>query len=237
MCIYWRMMIMPYKIALVDADNTLLDFSRSEHDALCDCLRARNLPTHQEITSRYAAINDFYWKQLELGLVTRESLRIKRFEAFFKEFGFHCDPTRMADDYMVALSSKSYLMDGALDFCRQVYGHCRLFVVTNGNTAIQKSRFDPSPLAPYFEGCFISEQMGCAKPERAFFEKVAESISEFVPSEVLVIGDSISSDIQGGINAGLDTCWFNPARRIRPEGIPMTYEAHTFPEIQRILLT
>ncbi len=228
---------MPYKIALIDADNTLLDFSLSEHDALCDCLIARNLPTDHEITARYAAINDFYWKQLELGLATREGLRIQRFEDFFKEFGFDYDPTRMADDYMVALSSKSYLMDGALDFCRQVYGHCRLFVITNGNTAVQKGRFDPSPLAPYFEGCFISEQMGCAKPEKAFFDKVAASIENFDPTQVLVIGDSLSSDIQGGINAGLDTCWFNPTQKSRPENVPMTYEAQTFPEIRRILLT
>ncbi len=228
---------MSYQIALIDADNTLLDFSRSEQVALCECLVSRGLPTHIEITSRYAAINDFYWKQLERGLVTRESLRIKRFDDFFKEFGFDCDPVQMADDYMAALSTKSYLMDGALDFCKQVYSQCRLFVITNGNTLVQKGRFDPSPLSPYFEDCFISEQMGCAKPERAYFDAVANRIPNFDPDTTLVIGDSLSSDIRGGINAGLDTCWFNPTGKARPTDIPMTYEARSFPEIKRILLS
>lgn len=226
---------MPYKIALIDADNTLLDFSKSEHHALCDCLTARGLPCHKEITDRYAAINDFYWKQLERGLVTREALRALRFETFFKEFGFDADPVSMADDYMMTLATKSYLMDGALDFCRQLYGKCRLYLITNGNTIVQKGRFDPSPLAPLFEACFISEEMGCAKPEKAYFDKVTASIPDFDPAHTLVIGDSLSSDIQGGINAGLDTCWFNPSRKPRPSDVPMTYMAHTFDEIKEII--
>ena len=227
---------MPYKIALIDADNTLLDFSRSEHDALCECLTARNLPTDEKITSRYAAINDFYWKQLELGLVTREGLRIARFDSFFKEFGFDCNPVQMAEDYMEALCTKSYLMDGAWEFCKQIYGKCRLFVITNGNTVVQKRRFDPSPIAPYFENCFISEQMGCAKPEKAYFDAVTASIPDFHPERTIVIGDSLSSDIQGGINAGLDTCWYNPLKKPGSSHIPMTYTAHTFEEIQAIIL-
>lgn len=228
---------MSYTIALIDADNTLLDFSKSEHEALSDCLAARGLPHHAEITDRYAAINDFYWKQLELGLVTRSSLRIKRFETFFEEFGFRCDPEQMADDYMATLTSKSYMMDGALDFCKSIYGKCRLYLITNGNTVVQKGRFDPSPLAPLFEACFISEEMGCAKPEKRYFDMVAAQIPNFDPTTAIVIGDSLSSDIQGGINAGLDTCWFNPQRKTRPADIPMTYMVHTFEEMQRIVLS
>jgi len=229
-------MILSYKIALIDADNTLLDFTRSEREALSDCLIARGLPYHRDITDKYAAINDFYWKQLELGLVTRANLRVRRFEAFFKEFGFEHDPALMADEYMARLATKSYLMDGALDFCTRLYGKCKLYLITNGNTVVQKGRFDPSPLAPLFESCFISEEMGCAKPEKAYFELVAANIPNFDPQQTIVVGDSLSSDIQGGIHAGLDTCWFNPKQKPRPPHIPMTYMAHTFEEILSIIL-
>lgn len=227
---------MAYHIALMDADNTLLDFTRSEHDALCDCLRMRGLPCHKAVTDRYAAINDGYWKRLERGEVSREALRIWRFASFFEEFGFTHDPEAMADDYMAALATKSYLMDGALEFCRHIYGKCRLYLITNGNTFVQKGRFDPCPLAPMFEACFISEEMGCAKPEKAYFDAVAACIPHFDPADTIVIGDSLSSDVKGGINAGLDTCWFNPKKKAAPEGWPITYIAHSFDEIERIIL-
>ena len=228
---------MSYTIALIDADNTLLDFSRSEHDALCDCLAMRGLPCSKDVTDRYAAINDFYWKQLEKGLVTREDLRILRFEDFCKEFGFDHDPVDMANDYMARLATKSYLMEGALDFCSALYGKCRLYLITNGNTFVQKGRFDPSPLSPLFEACFISEEMGCAKPEKAYFDMVTSAIPNFDPTQTIVIGDSISSDIWGGINAGLDTCWYNHQRKPQPQDVPMTYMAYTFDDIQTIVLS
>ena len=227
---------MAYTIALIDADNTLLDFSRSEHDALCDCLSMRGLPCHDHVIARYAAINDEYWKMLERGLVTREGLRVARFDTFFKEFGFDHDPRAMADDYMMRLATKAYLMDGALDFCTSLFGQCDLYLITNGNTLVQKGRFDPSPLAPLFKACFISEEMGCAKPEKAYFDMVTASIPNFDPARTIVVGDSLSSDIQGGINAGLDTCWFNPHRKPRPAHVPMTYMAHTFDEMLSIIL-
>lgn len=227
---------MAFHIVLLDADNTLLDFTRSEHEALCDCLRARGLPTHREITDRYAKINDDFWKQLEKGEVTRELLRIQRFAKLFCEFGYDCDPVQMADDYMAALSTKSYLMEGALDFCQHLYGKCRMFVITNGNTSVQKGRFDPCPLAPMFENCFISEEMGCAKPEKAFFDAVAALIPNFDPADTIVIGDSLSSDIQGGINAGLTTCWFNPQGKAVPADMPIDHVVTTFEEIEAIIL-
>lgn len=227
---------MSYNIALLDADNTLLDFTRSEHEALCDCLRRRGLPTDREITERYAKINDDHWKMLECGEVTREFLRINRFAQFFEEYGFHEDPTKMADDYLIALSQKSYLVDGALEFCRHIYGKCRLFIITNGNTVVQKGRFEPCPLAPMFEACFISEEMGCAKPEKRFFDKVAKLIPNFAPEGTIVVGDSLSSDIQGGFNAGLDTCWFNPLRKPIRGSVEPTYIASDFKEIENIIL-
>ncbi len=227
---------MSYHIALIDADNTLLDFSRSEHDALCDCLRARGLPTNPEIIACYSAINDAYWKRLERGEVTREALCINRFADFFHNYGYAFDAKKMADDYMEALSTKSYLLPGALDFCQHLYGECRMFLITNGNARVQAGRFDPSPLFPLFENCFISQKIGYEKPHIEYFKAVMKEIPDFDPQDTIVVGDSLTSDIQGGINAGLDTCWFNPLRRPLPCNLPVTYVAESFSEIERIIL-
>lgn len=227
---------MPYGTVLFDADNTLLDFTRSEHDALYDCLVARGLPHDEHIIARYAAINDAYWKMLERGEIHREALRIQRFATFAEEFGFDCEPRALADEYMAMLCTKSYLMEGALELCQALYGKCRLYLITNGNTKVQKDRFDPSPLAPLFENVFISEKMGCAKPEKAYFDAVAASIPDFQPEDTLVVGDSLSSDIQGGIQAGLDTCWFNPKGKVAPAGMHIRYTVRTLAEVRPIIL-
>ena len=178
---------MPYRTLLLDADNTLFDFSRAEHEALTDCLRARGLPCDRTVTDRYVAINDIYWKRLERGDVTREELRLARFSDFFKEFGFACDPDDMAQDYVQALSTKTFLLDGAYDFCAALHGRSRMYIVTNGATFTQRGRFSRAPISPFFEDIFISEEMGCAKPEKRFFELVAAAIPDFDPAAAIVM--------------------------------------------------
>ncbi len=226
---------MRYRTILFDADNTLMDFSRSEHDALCDCLAARGLPHDETAIARYSAINDRYWKMLERGEVTREVLKVRRFADFISEYGFDCDPATLAADYMRTLSTKSYLMDGAEALCRRLVGSCRLYLITNGNAFVQHGRFDPSPLAPLFHACFISECFGCEKPDPAYFELVAASIPAFRPEETLVVGDSLSSDIKGGMNAGLDTCWFNPRGKVCPPDMTPTYTCTTLAEVGDVI--
>lgn len=226
---------MPYRIALFDADNTLLDFTRSEREALTDCLRARGLPHDAAVIRRYSEINDAQWKLLERGLTTRDVLRVERFAIFAREFGFDLDPVRMAADYMDALSAKAYLMEGAEALCRALYGYCRMYIITNGVARVQNERFDVTPLAPLFDGVFISEEVGSAKPDPAFFVHVASAIPGFDPAEALVIGDSLTSDIQGGINAGIDTCWFNPHGRSAPDAMPVTYTVRDLASVEAIV--
>ena len=228
---------MAYRIALFDADNTLLDFTRAEDEALRACLAARSLPTDKATVARYSAINDSHWKRLERGETTRGRLKVERFADFFGALDYDGDPVAMARDYEAALGRQAHLLDGSLDLIRSLHGKCRLFIVTNGLAAVQKSRFGACPLAPYFEACFISEEMGCAKPAKQFFDRVAAAIEGFDPADALVIGDSLTSDIQGGINAGLDTCWYNPAAKPAPVGMPITYTVTTHAEIRAILLT
>ncbi len=227
---------MPYGTILFDADNTLLDFTRSEHDALQECLIARGLPHDDAVITRYAIINDEHWKMLERGEIGREELRISRFAVLIREYGFDCDPCALADEYLVALSGKSYLIEGAWDLCRHLHDACRLYLITNGNTKVQEGRFNPSPLFPLFEDIFISEQMGCAKPDKAYFDAVASRIPDFNPADTLVVGDSLSSDIQGGINAGLPTCWYNCHGKPTPEGMKIDYIVHNLSEIEPIAL-
>lgn len=226
---------MRYHTILFDADNTLLDFTRSEHDALCECLNARGLPHDETAIARYAAINDGYWKRLERGEVTREALKIGRFADFVTEYGYSCDAEQLAHEYMQALSEKSYLVEGAEELCRSLVPDCRLYLITNGTGWIQHRRFDPSPLAPLFSAVFISECMGHEKPERAYFDMVIQSIPAFVPSDTLVVGDSLSSDIRGGIRAGLDTCWFNPHGKTAPSELTPRFECRTLAEVGRLI--
>ena len=228
---------MAYQIALFDADNTLLDFSRSEREAIRLCLAARGLPADGDTTALYSRINDSYWKRLEQKLITRDRLRVERFADLFDALGYDGDPRAMALEYEATLARQSYLVDGALPLVQALHGRCRLFIITNGTASVQRERFGRSPLVPYFEDCFISEEMGCAKPEKVFFDRVAASVPNFSPRDTLVVGDSLSSDIRGGINAGLDTCWYNPTGKEAPADMAITYTVRRLDEIFSILVT
>ena len=167
---------------------------------------------------------------------TRDRLKVARFADLFLELGYNGDAKVMADDYIAALSRQDMLLDGALELITSLHGNCQLYIVTNGITTVQKSRFGRCALQPYFKQCFISEEMGCAKPEKIFFDRVAEAIEGFDPRKALVIGDSLSSDIQGGINAGIDTCWYNPRGMCAPAHMKITYTVDSLESIADILL-
>ena len=230
---------MAYRFALFDSDNTLLDFTHAEHAALCVCLTARKISTNDATIALYSRINDGHWKRLEQGLTTRERLKVERFADFLQALGLPFDvrtAAEMAEEYIAALSEQAPLIDGALELIRSLHGHCRLYIITNGIASVQRSRFGRCPLAPYFDQIFISEEMGCAKPETRFFDLVAAAIPDFDPAEALVIGDSLTSDILGGIRFGLDTCWYNPHGKSAPDGLDITYTVSTLQEIRPILL-
>lgn len=227
---------MSYRFALFDADNTLLDFSRAEREALSDCLAARGLRHDEIVTTRYAAINDAQWKRLEQGLTTRKALQVDRFTLLAEEFAFSLDPLSLLSDYMEALSQKTYLMAGAEELILAVKDYCRLFIITNGTLEVQRPRLARCPLMAHFERVFISEEVGANKPERAFFEHVFSSIPDFRPEEALVIGDSLTSDIRGGAAAGLATCWFAPDGRRAPGDISIMHTVRSLAEIVPLLI-
>ena len=224
-----------YKFVLFDADATLLDFKRSEHEAVIDVLEKFSLPVSDEIIAKYSEINEMHWKMLERGEIEKNRLYASRWVMLVEYYGFNADPYAMSSYYTETLATKSYLMDGALEICKYLYGKYHLYVVTNGKKSVQDGRFDPSPLAPMFEGVFVSEEIGFEKPRREYFDAVVKNIPDFNTQEAIIIGDSLTSDMQGGINYGIDTCWFNPARKSAPAEMNLTYVINSLDELKNIL--
>ncbi len=227
-----------YTTVLFDADDTLFDFKRAEHDAVLDCLSFAGLPTDESVIQTYSAINDSYWKMLERREITKPELFIARWESLLAHYGFDFDAQTVADLYPVKLAEKSYAIQGAEEVCRVLYesGRLKLYIVTNGFARVQHGRFDHSPLRMYFEDMFISEEMGADKPSLAYFDAVAKRVPDFDLQKTLIVGDSLTSDIKGGIAAGLDTCWFNPKGKPIPDGMPITYVISDLSALLSLLL-
>ncbi len=225
-----------YKFLLFDADATLMDFHRSEHEAVTECLEFFGLPSDESVISKYSEINAGYWKMLERGEIEKEKLYPARWRSLIEYYGFDCNANEISDKYIERLATKSYMLDGALELCQALYGKFKMYIVTNGQKDIQKSRLFPSPIFKYFDGCFISEDIGYEKPSIKYFDAVTEQIPGYEPGKAIIIGDSLTSDMQGGINAGIDTCWYNPHKKEIPEGYKLTYTVSNFEEMASILL-
>ena len=200
-----------YSVILFDIDDTLLNFPRSEKEALCEALMLSGVELDGEMINTYQKINYELWKALERNEITRDELMIRRFDDFARFYGFDVDSARVANDYLECLSKKVYYIDGARELLAALYGKVKLYIVTNGLAKVQNSRYKLTGFDKIFDGIFISEKIGANKPSSEFFEYVAEHIDGFEKSKALIIGDSLSSDIAGGINFGIDTCWYSPA--------------------------
>ena len=204
-----------YKYLLFDADNTIFDFDRSEHEALAMTFASYGVSLTEEQHLVYHDINDALWKQLEKGEVTRESLKVLRFARFI-EYLERDDlvPETLSADYVEMLSRQSFLKDGAFEVCEVLSRSYPLYLITNGITKVQRRRFDSSSIKSLFSGIFISEQMGVAKPSIDYFLKVSETIGDGNAKDYLVIGDSLSSDIKGALNFGCDSVWIAPENAV-----------------------
>ena len=230
-----------YTYLLFDVDNTLLDFDRSEHDAMADALREHGFPADDDIIAKYALINDAHWEMLEKGEMDRATLVWHRFKVLGEVCGLSpMDPVAFAKSYVKHLTHKSFLMDGALEVCRELAKHYTMVAITNGNAGVQHGRFDPSPLFPLFKDAFISEDIGYNKPAQEYFDHVAAALPDLRTEQALVIGDSLSSDISGGVRWGCDTCWLcaDPADREQAaaKGLAPTYVISHLRELLDILL-
>ena len=226
---------MKYEFLLFDADHTLFDFIKSEYLALKSALETLGCPNDDSVIERYSVINVKYWKMLERGEIDKISLKLARFVEFGREYGFEDKAEALSDLYMENLAHESHLFDGAPEMIERLSKKYRLFIITNGVKSTQDGRFSVSPITKYFEKIFISELIGAEKPSKVFFDAVEASIEGYERSRALVIGDSLSSDIKGPINAGIDSCWFNPHSKEAPKDWNITYTVKSFDEILDLL--
>jgi len=226
-----------YDTILLDADGTLLDFARSEREALKDALRQIGVEPKEEMTDVYSEINDGLWKKLERGEIQKSVLAYHRFELLFERYGIDYDARAMAKRYMDNLAGKGYVLEGAVEFCQALAEHARLYIVTNGTEYIQRGRLGDSGLLPYIRDVFISDRIGYPKPKVEYFAYVAEHIPDFDKEKTLIVGDSLTSDMAGGIAYGIDTCWYNPQGKPVPEDLKgrLTMVAGDFAEMERLI--
>ncbi len=229
---------MKYNIILFDADGTLYDFDSSEALSLNETLEFAGIPVSSETLLTYHEINKREWEALERGETTREALKVDRFRKLIDALpSVNTDktPKEIADHYLEALSEKCILFPESEELCRRLSDDFDLYIITNGTTSVQKRRFSASPITKYIKNTFISDEMGYDKPAIEYFNIVFDSIgiNDLNKHRVLLIGDSLSSDIKGGENAGLDTCWYNPTGKSSGEHSP-TYTVKSLNELYGI---
>ena len=225
-----------YKFLLFDADNTVFDFTAGSKIAFHLAMAACGLAGGEETFAVYEKINVAHWKAFERGEITKEAIYSGRLQALSQALGVAIDIDRFDAVYKKVLGEQALLMPGADAVIRRLHAAgFRLFIITNGDTAVQKARFARSPLTPCFEQIFISETIGVAKPEAGFFSAVMEAIDGFDNERALVIGDSPSSDIQGAMNAGLDAVYFDPDMKPLPPGIEARYTIRALPDLLDLL--
>jgi 2-haloacid dehalogenase len=224
-----------YPWLLFDADDTLFDYRRAETEALVGAFKAHGIPFQPAWLAVYQRINAAAWRALEQGRVTAARLRVLRFEQLTAELGLAIDPVDFSAVYLRELATQAHLMEGALDVVTALTAAHRIAIVTNGLSDVQRPRLARSPIANVVGPVIISEEVGAAKPDPAIFTIALERMGRPDPRDVLVVGDSLSSDIAGGAAAGLDTCWFNPRSLPRGNGPVATHEIRRLAELLPIV--
>lgn len=218
----------------LDLDDTILDFHKAERLAVAKTLREFGVEPTEEVLRRYHAINKWHWEQLELGKLTRAEVLVHRFAALFSELGVAADAAGCARTYEKNLSVGHYFLPGAEEAVAALSRKYRLFLASNGTAAVQKGRLTSANLYRYFEQVFVSEELGFNKPSKAYFDACFVRIPGFDPQKAMMVGDSLTSDIQGGINAGIATCWVNPAHQTVGELRP-DYEIEALSQLEGLL--
>jgi len=222
---------MRYRWILFDADGTLFDFEKAEISALKNTLVQAGHRVESDYVEIYRRINKQIWQDLEHGRISPEALKTGRFELFFEATGVDSDPETFSKQYLENLAEGVDLIEGAEETVRALYGKVGLVVITNGLKDVQRLRLAKSTIGEYFSDMVISEEIGAAKPDRLIFDTVFARMGDPEKSDVLIVGDSLTSDIKGGSDYGIDTCWFNPSRRPRDLDVEISYEIERLDEI------
>lgn len=220
---------------LFDLDNTLLDFTWAERIALSKTLQQFGIEPAENIVGRYQVLNRSQWELLELGKLTREQVKVRRYQLLFEEFGMNVSAEEAAAVYERLLGIGHRFVEGAQELLEELYQKYDLYLVTNGTVGVQNGRLDSADMRKYFKGIFISEEIGFEKPGKEFFDRCFARMPEFRIEEALLVGDSLTADIRGGENTGVKTVWFNPKGLENHTNIKPDYEISRLSEIRKIL--
>ena len=218
----------------LDLDDTILDFHKAERIAISKTIRDFGVEPTEEVLGRYHVINKWHWEQLELGKLTRPEVLVNRFDMLFRELGVEVDAEKCAKAYEKNLSVGHYFLPGAEDAVKSLHKKYRLFLASNGTASVQHGRMTSANLYRFFEEVFVSQEIGHNKPSKAYFDGCFARIPDFDPAKAVIVGDSLTSDIRGGINAGIRTVWVNPDHLdcgdIRPD-----YEIEALSQLEPLL--
>ena len=224
-----------YQILLLDLDDTILDFHKAEYEAIGKTIGHFGVAPTEEVRALYSRINKAHWEALERKELTREQVLVGRFAELFRTLGVTVEPTACARAYEDNLSQGHWFLPGALDALKSLSKKYRLFLVSNGTAKVQAGRLKSAGISPYFEEIFVSQELGANKPDPEYFRKVFARIPDFDKNKAIIVGDSLTSDILGGKNAGIATCWINPAHLPLREDIIPDHELEALSQLEALL--
>ena len=223
-----------YELVLFDADDTLFNFGSCEAAALREALGDAGIPWNALALEEYAIANREAWAAFEKGALTQEELKTRRFEDFLQKMGIESDAQVVGAMYVERLSEQRILMPGTEETLSRLAASYKLALVTNGIKEVQRRRLSASPIARYFAATIISEEVGFAKPDPRMLDAAARAAGVSDKARMVIVGDSLTSDIRAGLNYGIDTVWLNP-RGESPGTTRPTYEIRALPELLEIL--
>lgn len=225
-----------YQLVFMDLDETLMDFKAAERDALARSFGDFGLELSADTIRLYETRNSALWKALERGEVNQAQLKVERFRQVFQELGWAVDPAAFSAVYIEFLSHGIYPLPQAEEVCAYLSKRYRLAIVTNGIAAVQYPRILDSDLAQYIEAIIVSEEAGCGKPDPAIFDFGCRRLGFYDKPAILMVGDSLASDIQGAVNFGIDSCWLNASGKPAPKDGPRSsYEISSLAELRNVL--
>lgn len=222
---------------LLDLDDTILDFHKAEHIALSKTLRELGLEPTETVLARYSLINKAHWERLERKELTRPQVLVGRFAQLFAEYGIAVDPARCAKLYETNLSIGHYFLPGAEEALAALSKKYKLYLVSNGTAIVQAGRLKSANISHYFAKIFVSQEVGADKPDKLYFDRVFAQIEGFDPEKAIIVGDSLTSDIQGGLNAGILTCWVNPQHKQAKAELQPHYQIEGISQLEALLNT
>jgi len=224
-----------YDLIFIDADDTLFDYYCAEQFALTQTFNEFKLDLTNNIVAKYSEINSLLWSKFEKGEIVQEKLRTERFRLLFKHYKLNCDEFLFSERYLKWLSEGSFLIEDAEQICEYLNEKYILSIITNGIKEAQMPRFINSNISKYIQHIIISEDAKFSKPNVGIFDYAMNKIGFYEKNRILIIGDSLTSDIKGGINYGIDTCWLNNKAIENNTGIVPNYQISRLSEIKHIL--